>query len=132
MSKKPACVIVVYPLKVLCKIRYSKLLRWASAAISPSDASLEDVESGKYQQISSFAEEILDKSFLDRLKNGSTPLHQNLIGLIDDKVHMLRYRQVKGLLFLFFFTFLIILRTRYWPNSKEFCTRERLFLLESL
>ena len=54
MSNKPACVIVVYPLKVLCKIRYSKLLRWASAAISPSDASLEDVESGKYQQICAF------------------------------------------------------------------------------
>ena len=105
MSKKPACVIVVYPLKVLCKIRYSKLLRWASAAISPSDASLEDVESGKYQQISSFAEEILDKSFLDRLKNGSTPLHQNLIGLIDDKVHMLRYRQVKGLFYFIFYLF---------------------------
>ena len=103
MSNKPACVIVVYPLKLLCKIRYSKLLPWASAAISPSDASLEDVESGKYQQICAFAEKILDKSFLDRLKNGSTPLHQNLIGLIVDEFHMLRYRQVKGLLVFFYF-----------------------------
>ena len=106
MLNKPACVIVVYPLKVLCKIRYSKLLRWASAAISPSGASLEDVESGKYQQTCSFAEEILDKSFLDRLKNGNTPLHQNLIGLIVDEFHMLRYRQVKGLLdILYFFVY---------------------------
>ena len=32
----------------------------------PLDASLEDVGSGKYQQICAFAVEILDKSFLDR------------------------------------------------------------------
>ena len=82
-------MIVVYPLKLLCKIRYLKLLRLASATISPSDASLEDVESGKYQQICAFAEKILGKSFLDRLKNGSTPFHQNLIGLIRSRVYFL-------------------------------------------
>ena len=107
MSNKPACVIVVYPLKLLCKIRYSKLLQWASTAISPSDATLEDVGSGKYQQICAFAVEILDKSFLDRLKNGSTPFNQNLIGLIVDEFHMLRYIQVKDLVvFLYFFEYI--------------------------
>ena len=50
-------------------------------AVSLSEASLQDVESGKCQLIFASAEEILEKSFLDRLKKSSTLLHQNLAAL---------------------------------------------------
>ena len=65
LTGKPACVIVVCPL----------------------NASLEDVENGKYQLIFGSAEEILEKPFLGRLKKSNTPLHQNLAALIVDESH---------------------------------------------
>ena len=51
-------------------------------AVSLSQASLQDVESGKYQLIFVSAEKILEKSFLDRLKKSNMLLHQNLAALI--------------------------------------------------
>ncbi|CAH3022187.1 unnamed protein product, partial [Porites evermanni] len=87
LTGKPACVIVVCPLKSIVHDQLSKATAMGLTATSLSDASLEDVENGKYQLIFGSAEEILEKLFLSWLKKSNTPLHQNLAALIVDESH---------------------------------------------
>ena len=87
LTGKPACVIVVCPLKSIVHDHLSEATAMGLTASSLSDASLEDVENGKYQLIFGSAEEILEKPFLDRLKKSNTPLHQNLAALIVNESH---------------------------------------------
>ena len=116
MSNKPACVIVVCLLESIVQDQIFKAAWMGLTAIPFMDASLEDVESGKYQLIFASAEEILEKSFLDRLKNSNTPLHQNLTALIADEFHTVE--TWTGQRFVCFPS----------PNSKEFFTSKRLFV----
>ena len=74
LTGKPACVIVVCPLKSIVYDQLSEATAMGLTATSLSDASLEDVENGKYQLIFGSAEEILEKPFLGRLKKSSSPL----------------------------------------------------------
>ena len=87
LSGKTACVIVVCPLKSIVLDQMTEASSMGLTAVSLSEASLQDVESGKYQLIFASAEEILEKSFLDRLKKSNTLLHQNLAALIVDESH---------------------------------------------
>ena len=87
LSGKTACVIVVCPLKSIVLDQMTEASSMGLTAVSLSEASLQDVESGKYQLIFASAEEILEKSFLDRLKKSNTLLHQNLAVLIVDESH---------------------------------------------
>ena len=87
LTGKPACVIVVCPLKSIVHDQLSEATAMGLTATSLSDASLDDVENGKYQLIFASAEEILEKPFLGRLKKTNTPLHQNLAALIVDESH---------------------------------------------
>ena len=75
--------------------------------------------------IFTYAQEIPEKSFLDWLKYSNTPLHQNLTALLLTNLTLLRRGPVKGL---FSILHLIILRTRCWPTSKDFCTSEKFFM----
>ena len=84
---KTACVIVVCPLKSIVPDQMTEASSMGLTAVSLSEASLQDVESGKHQLIFVSAEEILKKSSLDRLKKSSTLLHQNFAALIVDKSH---------------------------------------------
>ena len=87
LTGKPACVIVVCPLKSIVHDQLSEATAMGLTATSLSDASLDDVENGKYQLMFASAEEILEKPFLGRLKKTNTPLHQNLAALIVDESH---------------------------------------------
>ena len=87
LTGKPACVIVVCPLKSIVHDQLSEATAMGLTATALSDASLEDVENGKYQLIFGSAEEILEKPFLGWLKKSNTPLHQNLAALIVDESH---------------------------------------------
>ena len=87
LTGKPACVIVVCPLKSIVHDQLSEATAVDLMATSLSDASLEDVEKGKYQLIFGSAEEILEKPFLCRLKKSNTPIHQNSAALIVDESH---------------------------------------------
>lgn len=118
LSSKPACVIVVCPLKSIVQDQLSEASSMGLTATSLSDASLEDVENGKYQLIFASAEEILEKPFLDRLKKSSTPLHQNLAALIVDESHTVETWTGQRFVFLLFFHNL--LRTRS-HNIYDFC-----------
>lgn len=84
---KPACVIVVCPLKSIVKDQFTEASSLGLTATSIADANLQDVENGKYQLIFASAEEILEKPILDRLKKSNTLLHQNLAALIVDESH---------------------------------------------
>ena len=58
------------------------------------------------------------KNFLNPMKNSNTPLHQTLTFTVE-----------KGSkVYCFSLLCLIILRTRYWPNTKDYCTCERFFM----
>lgn len=118
LSSKPACVIVVCPLKSIVQDQLSEASSMGLTATSLSDASLEDVENGKYQLIFASAEKILEKPFLDRLKKSSTPLHQNLAALIVDESHTVETWTGQRFVFLLFFHNL--LRTRS-HNVYDFC-----------
>lgn len=84
---KPACMIVVCPLKSIVKDQLTEASSLGLTATSIADANLQDVENGKYQLIFAFAEEILEKPILDLLKKSNTLLHQNLAALIVDESH---------------------------------------------
>ena len=87
LSGKTACVIVVCPLNSIVLDQMTEASSMGLTAVSLSEASLQDIERGKYQLIFASAEEILEKSFLDRLKKSNTLLHQNLAALIVDESH---------------------------------------------
>ena len=102
LSGKPACVIVVCPLKSIVYDQLSEATAMGLTATSLSDASLEDVENGKYQLIFGSAEEILEKPFLGRLKKSRSPLHQNLATLIVDESHTVETWTGQRFVFLLF------------------------------
>ena len=88
LTGKPACVIVVCPLKSILHDQLSDATKMGLTVTSLSDARLEDLENGKYKLIFGSAEEILEKPFLGRLKKSNTPLHQNLPALTVDESHI--------------------------------------------
>ena len=102
LSGKTACVIVVCPLKSIVLDQMTEASSMGLTAVSLSEASLQDVESGKYQLIFASAEEILEKSFLDRLKKSNTLLHQNLAALIVDESHTVETWTGQRFVFLLF------------------------------
>ena len=85
LTGKPACVIVVCPLKSILHDQLSDATKMGLTATSLSEASFDDEENGKYKLIFGAAEEILEKPFLGRLKKSNTTLHQNLAALIVDE-----------------------------------------------
>ena len=100
LTGKPACVIVVCPLKSIVHDQLSEATAMGLTATSLSDASLEDLENGKYKLIFGSAEEILEKPFLGRLKKSNTPLHQNLAALIVDESHIVETWTAQRFVFL--------------------------------
>ena len=57
LTGKPACVIVVCPLKSIVHDQLSEATAMGLTATSLSDSSLEDVENGNYQLIFGSAED---------------------------------------------------------------------------
>ena len=87
LSSKPACTIVVCPLKSIVQDQLIEASSMGLSATSLASARIGDVENGKYQLIFASAEEILTKPFLSSLKKSSSPLHENLAAIIVDKSH---------------------------------------------
>lgn len=87
LSSKPACAIVVCPLKSIVQDQLIEASSMGLSATSLASARIGDVENGKYQLIFASAEEILTKPFLSSLKKSSSPLHENLAAIIVDESH---------------------------------------------
>ena len=87
LSSKPACVIVVCPLKSIVQDQLIEASSMGLLVTSLASARIGDVENGKYQLIFASAEEILTKPFLSSLKKSSSPLHKNLATIIVEELH---------------------------------------------
>ena len=92
LSSKPACAIVVCPLKSLGKDQLIEASSRGLSATSLASARKGDVENGKYQLIFASAEEILTKLFLSSLRKSSSPLHENLAAIIVDESNTSRFQ----------------------------------------
>ena len=87
LSSKPACTIVVCPLKSIVQDQLIEASSMGLSATSLASARIGDEENRKYQLIFASTEEILMKPFLSSLKKSSSPLHENLAAIIVEESH---------------------------------------------
>jgi ATP-dependent DNA helicase RecQ len=87
LMKKECVIIVVCPLKSICKDQIKEAVSMGITATSLAE-SLEDVANARFQLVFASAEEVLDKDFISLLKCESKPLHKNLAAIIVDECHI--------------------------------------------
>ncbi|XP_068735388.1 ATP-dependent DNA helicase RecQ-like [Montipora capricornis] len=86
MSKDCACVLVICPLRSLIEDQIKEAKSMGLTANSLPEASLADVQVGKFQLLFSSAENTLDKEFLEILKKNSR-FQSSLAAIVVDESH---------------------------------------------
>ncbi|XP_068697016.1 probable ATP-dependent DNA helicase RecS [Montipora foliosa] len=86
MSKDCACVLVICPLRSLIEDQIKEAKSMGLTANSLPEASLADVQVGKFQLLFSSAENALDKEFLEILKKNSR-FQSSLAAIVVDESH---------------------------------------------
>lgn len=85
--KQHQTVLVVCPLQSIIEDQVAEARSIGMSAASVADLSFEELRSAKFQLLFGSAEKVIDKHFLDALRDNGSRLHVNLAAVVVDESH---------------------------------------------